>query len=143
MNIGFTGTRYGFRPAQAAAFGTLLANLAMEAAPNAFRHGMCRGADYEAGEIAFRVSPLAGIEVIGHPGPDDDVWRHHGCHVHAMMPARPHLARNRDIVDRSEHLIAAPAEMVETERGGTWSTIRYARKIGKPVTIIYPDGSLG
>lgn len=142
MNIGFTGTRHGMRPAQANAFGHVLSTLTM-AVPSSFRHGMCKGADYEAGEIAFTIAELALIEIIGHPGPAGDVWRHHGCHLHAMLPPRPHLARNRDIVDRSEHLIAAPAEMVETERGGTWSTIRYARKIGKPVTIIYPDGSLG
>lgn len=140
MKIGFTGTRYGMRPAQAHVFGILLVDLVTVtgSSSHTFRHGMCRGADYEAGEIAFMA-----VEVIGHPGPDNDVWRHHGCHVHAMLPPMAHLARNREIVDKSEILIAAPAEMVETDRGGTWSTIRYARKAGKKITIIYPDGSLG
>jgi len=36
-----------------------------------------------------------------------------------------------------------PKGKVEEWRGsGTWATIRYARKVGKPVTIIYPDGEI-
>ena len=27
-------------------------------------------------------------------------------------------------------------------RSGTWSTIRYAKKVDKPVKIVYPDGTI-
>ncbi len=33
-----------------------------------------------------------------------------------------------------------PAGLTESG-GGTWATARYARKIGKPVTLVLPDGS--
>lgn len=50
------------------------------------------------------------------------------------------LARNRDIVDETEILIACPGHMHEELRSGTWSTIRYAVKIQRPHIIIWPDG---
>jgi len=44
-------------------------------------------------------------------------------------------------VDETEWLWAIPGEFKEVLRSGTWSTIRYARKKGKKVLIIWPDGS--
>ena len=52
------------------------------------------------------------------------------------------LARNRIIAARCDALLACPAEPDEQLRSGTWSTIRYARKAGKPITIIRPDGGV-
>jgi hypothetical protein len=40
-------------------------------------------------------------------------------------------------------VIAAPMSSAEILRSGTWATIRYARKAGKPVLIIWPNGELG
>ena len=55
--------------------------------------------------------------------------------------ALPYLERNRKIVDNSDMLLAAPAgPEAEHLRSGTWSTIRYAIKMGKRVFIILPDG---
>jgi hypothetical protein len=51
------------------------------------------------------------------------------------------LARNRDIVDETDMLIATPATKKET--GGTWYTINYSRKQKKKRMIVYPDGSIG
>lgn len=34
------------------------------------------------------------------------------------------------------------ARTTERTQSGTWSTVRYAVKVGKPVTICYPDGRL-
>jgi hypothetical protein len=59
------------------------------------------------------------------------------------MPAKPYLVRNHEIVDDSQVLIAAPKEFTEQLRSGTWATIRYARKIGRTVRIVFPDGSIG
>lgn len=49
--------------------------------------------------------------------------------------------RNHDIVDATEWLIATPKKFEEI-RSGTWATVRYAKKVKKPVTIIWPDGSI-
>jgi len=37
-------------------------------------------------------------------------------------------------------MIATPGEVDEQLRSGTWSTVRFARKQGKPVHVILPDG---
>jgi hypothetical protein len=59
-----------------------------------------------------------------------------------MRPERPYLDRNKDIVRETASLIAAPAEPEEQLRSGTWSTVRFARKQGKPVFLILPDGTV-
>jgi predicted Rossmann fold nucleotide-binding protein DprA/Smf involved in DNA uptake len=55
---------------------------------------------------------------------------------------KPYLARNRDIVLETIALIAAPAEPQERIRSGTWSTVRFAKKQGKTVILILPDGTI-
>lgn len=55
------------------------------------------------------------------------------------MTEKPPLIRNRDIVNAGELLIATPKLDVEEQRSGTWAAIRYARKIGKPIILIYPS----
>ena len=47
-----------------------------------------------------------------------------------------------EIVDESDFLIGTPKGFCEELRSGTWSTIRYARKKGMEITIVYPDGSV-
>ena len=59
-----------------------------------------------------------------------------------MRRERPYLDRNKDMVRETAWLIAAPAEPEEQLRSGTWSTIRFARKLGKPVFLIFPDGTV-
>jgi len=56
-----------------------------------------------------------------------------------LRPEKPYTARNRDIVDETDQLVAAPKGL-EYLRSGSWSTVRYARKQGKPVTLVRPDG---
>lgn len=58
----------------------------------------------------------------------------------AVLEPKPYLVRNKDIVNASEGMLAAPRGPEEL-RSGTWSTIRYARKCRKKVLIMWPDGS--
>ena len=39
-------------------------------------------------------------------------------------------------------MIAAPADMAGQPHGGTWQTVRSARRASKPLAICYPDGSV-
>jgi len=55
---------------------------------------------------------------------------------------KPYLERNHNIVDESELLIACPKSKEEELRSGTWATVRYARKKGVRIILIYPDGSV-
>lgn len=52
------------------------------------------------------------------------------------------MDRNQAIVDESEFMIAAPLEFTEQKRGGTWATVRMTRKAGKPLTIVWRDGTV-
>lgn len=99
------------------------------------------GADAQAVAITRRLFGGA-VTIVGHPGNwaplvDKDAV----ATSHPLHPCRPPLERNRTIVDECEVLVACPAGP-EVTRSGTWSTIRYARRIGRPVVIIYPDGSV-
>ena len=60
---------------------------------------------------------------------------------HCFPKPRPYLERNRDIVRACDRLVGCPKETVEPSPGrdqGTWSTVRYARRTGVPVTILWP-----
>lgn len=50
-----------------------------------------------------------------------------------------YLDRNHAIVDECSVLIAAPRSLTEEQRSGTWATVRYARKMGRPVVILDPE----
>jgi hypothetical protein len=60
--------------------------------------------------------------------------------VDFLAEAKPPLERNEDIVDFGRDLlIAAPLQMVEVVRSGTWHTVRYARKKKVTVEILWRD----
>lgn len=130
--VGFTGTRHGLTVPQLLTIGDVLAILA----GGWLHHGDCLGADREVHKIAETL----GIKTHTHP-PASKKWRAY-CASNASDQPRAYIDRNHDIVDAVDELIAAPAEMEEVVRSGTWATIRYARKKRKRVTIVYPDGSL-
>lgn len=102
---------------------------------NPFRvhHGDCIGADAAMHIIA---RDYLNKVVVIHP-PTDDAKRAF-CKWDILLGAKPYLDRNHDIVDRSEVMIACPGEHNEVLRSGTWATIRYARKLKKPIIIIKP-----
>lgn len=133
FTFGFTGTRRGMTDAQKAALRELL-----RSGTGHFHHGDCVGADSEAHDIADQ----CGYAIILHPPSNykDRAWREVPAHM--MRPEKPYMARNQDIVLNTGALIAAPAEHDEQPRGGTWSTVRFARKSGKTVILILPDGAI-
>lgn len=129
--IGFTGTQNGMTKAQQQELSVVLQYYQ----PSEFHHGDCIGADAEAHTIALGLR----IAVVLHP--PDVLTKRAFCKdfARAYMPA-PYLVRNQDIVICTNRLIATPKVDFEERRSGTWSTIRCARRMGKPVMIIYPDG---
>jgi hypothetical protein len=81
------------------------------------------------------------FKVFVHP-PDDDTRRAYcGVHPARLAAPKPYLMRNKDIVDQTSILVAAP-KGPEEKRSGTWATVRYARKLGRPIYICYPDGKM-
>lgn len=135
MRVGFTGTRRGLTERQEAGVLLLLAHLGA----SELHHGDCVGADAYAHALALE----KGIRVILHP-PTDPRERAFCCGATITLPALPYLERNRKIVDMTEILIATPAEQTgEALRSGTWATVRYARKQGRRIYVVRPDGRIG
>lgn len=135
MHVGFTGTQNGWTTAQSLAVYQVLS----ETIASGFivmHNGDCIGSDAAAGKLFKRL----GGHLVIHPPlvskkrtylPGDEI-----------RPIKPYLVRNRNIVNESSCMIATPGEMVEQRRSGTWATIRYAQKRRKPLTIIFPDGTV-
>ncbi len=99
-------------------------------------HGDCIMADEMAAELARRIS----FKLHGHP-PELDGYRAFVKNDKEEQPL-PYLERNRALVNSVSRLIALPDTMKERLRSGTWATVRYARKQGKKITIIWPDGTV-
>lgn len=140
-HVGFTGTQRGMTAAQYAAVGELLLARFPHAAVTTpvrsvtFHHGDCTGADEQAHVIAR----ICGYFIVVHP-PTDPKKRAWCTGDFAMTPA-PYLERNAAIVRSTLELIATPGETAEQVRSGTWATIRQARRLRRPTTIVWPDGT--
>ena len=135
--IGFTGTQKGATRTQLTTLASFLSGPA-ELGARALHHGDCIGADSQAHLLALD----GDIPVVLHPA-STSLKRAWSKGATKIWPAKPPLDRNRDIVDATDVLIACPFQNHEILRSGTWATVRYARKQGKQVIIVWPDGSLG
>lgn len=160
---GFTGTRRGMTPAQRqAALDYLMADW-----PAQIMHGGAEGADDEIDEIVapiywekgtgagrllssiFQVS--MPIIVLPTDATRQAMWNGHSTPLgppkafaairDVWGPSEP-LARDRIIARRCTRLLACPGQAAEIVRSGTWATVRYARLAHKPITIIFPNGSV-
>ena len=130
--VSLTGTRRGLQPEQKRALKWLLKKM------NAFsfHHGDCVGADVEAAALAHAL----GMKIYRYPS-DLNISGDSPYGLLAQGPKSP-LTRNMDIVNKGDCLVACPRTMSEELRSGTWTTVRYARKQGRLVWIVWPDGSL-
>jgi hypothetical protein len=130
MKLGFTGARKGMTAQQQSAIEVLVADPVV----TIVHHGDCVGADAEFHDAAVKYDKY----VVVHPPSDSKLraW----CQGDEVRHPRPYLERNRRIVDSVDLLVATPNSDEEQERSGTWATIRYARKVGRPVKIVWRDG---
>jgi len=135
MRIGFTGTQVGMTIHQRMVFMSLL----VSKHPTEFHHGDCIGADAEAHDIAASINSITLANIFIHP-PVIHFKRAWKKSAH-IFPVLPYIQRNHNIVNQTDHLLAASKTMHETLRSGTWATVRYAQRQRKPVTIIFPDGT--
>lgn len=131
MYASFTGTRQGCTPPQLATLRRVLSSERLRIVR--LTHGGAVGADSQAHALALEL----GIEVWVRPaGPGR--WPD----AAEVFPVEPPLQRNPKIVDSGRGLlIACPAEALEQRRGGTWATVRAARRMGVDVLLVLPSGS--
>jgi len=97
-------------------------------------HGDCIGADRDFDGLCG----MYGIVRHAHPGTGKGDKRAY-CPAEVVHDPLPYLDRNKVIVQYADILIACP-QGPERLRSGTWSTVRYARKVETPVILIWPNG---
>lgn len=129
--IGFTGTQHRWTPEQGGRLSSVLL-AAFAAGAEWMNNGDCLGSDARAAQNWT----MFGGKLRLYP-PDIDKKRAF-LFATESMPPRPYLERNRNIVRDCAALIATPKEDFEELRSGTWATIRYARKLKRPIIIVWP-----
>lgn len=137
MKVGFTGTRNQITVAQHHA---LCEWLKRQHDVTEFHHGCCVGADSEALDAVQSLTKIAVTHA--HPPIKAGYLSHSALDESDVKHAhKGYLDRNRDIVDACDILLACP-DGEEEVRSGTWYTIRYAKRSGKPVLVFKPDGEM-
>lgn len=135
MKVSFTGTRQGMSAWQKQQLAKFLEEHRSQVA--LFTHGACSGADAEAHDL---VRDVCGSSTFIAVFPSTAKTRVHVQGADYMADPKPPLERDKDIVDCGcDLLLAAPLQMSEVLRSGTWSTIRYARKRHVPVQILWRE----
>ncbi len=129
--IGFVGVRGGLTYPQFRAISRLMIDRDLPGAV-ADVEAVVRGADgwgdADFDRIARWMTPTPQLVVVEAPGKGEQ--------------AAPAGARNRAVVDACDLLLACPPVAVEEPRSRTWTAVRYARRVGRPVVLVYPDGTI-
>ena len=144
IEVAFTGTQVGWSAKQYDAVSDWVWALTT-GDPTLYRlhHGDCVGADANMHELCFEM----GWQIMVHPPVDPKkrafvhntrFWEPERCE---MLPEKPYLERNHDMVDVGGVLYATPKEKEEQLRSGTWATVRYAKKVHVPTILFYRDGT--
>ncbi|MCR4338579.1 MAG: hypothetical protein NUW01_01695 [Gemmatimonadaceae bacterium] len=134
--LGFTGTQGGLTEAQEQTLRRVLAHQRRLGADRLL-HGCCVGAD----DTAARAASELRLKVVGLPSAPLGAAKRSDAPNDVEFAPRPPLDRNRVIARSCDMLVACPRQTREVLRSGTWATVRYARRAGKPVLIIWPDGT--
>lgn len=141
MIWGQTGTRHGGTPYQIASVAWLWAKYGIKV----LHDGDCQGVDAQL----YHLAKSFGTQVILHPPTKPDTRAFCGLQDCVVVdpetiwrPERPYFVRDRDIVNEAEVMVGVPHKPFEQDHGGTWYTIRYARKQNKPLAIVWPNGHI-
>lgn len=134
IKIGFTGNRHGITADQNDKIIAILdkyANLIVS-------HGDCVGSDTDFHNLCVNYKnehPDKKIRIDIYPPNNPKLRAFNEGDI--LMPEKPYLQRNSDIVNSSSILIACPVDKNKEElRSGTWSTVRKARKKGLDIHIL-------
>lgn len=133
MIIGFTGTRFGPTAQQRMVIDAILLLC------DEVHHGDCVGVDSYVHEKALMSS---NHTIVVHPPLDTSrSLKTKSCEPFLFVnKALPYLQRNKKIVEACDILVGVPKTSLEQLRSGTWSTLRYAKRIGRYAIVINPDG---
>lgn len=140
MIVGFTGTRLGMNLLQSRILIEILgSDPRFESDEDdetyEFHHGDCVGADRQA----FQIARNLGWTTFSHPGTGGI---RAGTPSDVILTPKPLLERDKDIAKICQYLMATPHTETEIRRSGTWTTVRYARSLERPILIILPSGQV-
>ena len=132
--IAFTGNRYGLSKDQKDG----IINILDTFQNMTLYHGDCIGSDTNFHDLCVEYKKNninKQINIIIFP-PDDDKLR--GFNKgDIVMPVKPYLKRNEDMVKKCDILIACPIDKnKEILRSGTWATIRRGMKLNKTIYLL-------
>lgn len=139
LHVGFTGTELGMTEPQRKQLDKILWRInEIQGGIVASHHGCCIGADEEFHD-ATRIYREGWDRYIHPPINEKKMADIEGG---ISFPPADYLARDEIIAIKSHLLIAAPSNYQEiTGRGrdaGVWYTVRQARKLHKPIIILWP-----
>lgn len=136
MKLGFTGTKQGMSQIQLEVIKNFIDSFKEMITEG--HHGDCVGADVQFNEVMESFD----IWVVSHP-PSNPTYRAF-CQANEIRQVTDYTNRNKSIVKESDFLIAAPKEMKEVLRSGTWATIRYWLKTKREdaLLIVLPNGHI-
>jgi hypothetical protein len=138
MKVGFTGTRKETSCDQHSALCRFVQTFTNV---TEWHHGACVGADAESVGVAWAHAKTA--RRIAHPPSKVGLVSREALDLSdVVLPPLPYLERNHAIVEAADILIACPKGPEQWQGSGTWATVRYARKLKKPIVIIWPDGKV-
>lgn len=125
MKLGFTGSRETTHPRMKEILEFFIVNYNV----TTVHHGDCIGCDKFFHDTAVSL----GLKVVIHP-PSDNKHRAF-CSGNETRQEIDYIKRNKNIVNETDMLLGCPTTNKEVLRSGTWATLRYARKIGRPFFI--------
>lgn len=134
-HLGFTGSKDRITDKQVSALTALLKTL-RDKGFLWMHNGDCITSDATAGRVWQKLKGKLYL----HP-PIKGTYR---AHLTAEITCEPrdYLTRDRHIAESSHTMIATPQTSYEETRSGTWTTVRYARKLRRRIYIIFPDGTI-
>lgn len=135
MILSFTGTRRGMKPAQYERVFFAVKQTAWTRAV----HGCCHGSDREFHDLT---SSLAHDLFPSNEEQHQWALQNSFGGRNVIYPIMPPIERDKKMVDLGNTLIATPGGMQEIVHSGTWTTIRYARRIRRHTIICWPDGTV-
>lgn len=138
-HVGFTGTQEGMIETQIFRLTHLLNWLYTEKGFRVLHHGDCQGADAQAHYLWHGLGGNVRIH------PPVIAAKRAFCEVtrgDSIAGALDYISRNHAIVDESFRLIVAPLQMEEVRRSGTWATFRYAKRLKRPIHVVFPNGEV-
>lgn len=132
MIVSFAGASWGTTDEQDAVIEFCI----QEMEPSLLIHGGRPGAD----QVSRCIALSFGVPSYAYPS-DLISQRAYSDSDFSYVPISEH-EKNDTIAEMGDVLIACPDEYMETRHCASWDVVRHARRLGRKLVIIWPDGKI-